>query len=304
VEGKTRRGGLVGPIILITLGVVFLMNNLGVLNWSVWVVIFRLWPVLLIAAGLDILVGRRSFLGSLLALVLTLAVLAGALWLVGTGVVTWQPAAVEEISQPLGEATQADVVIAPAVGPLHVASLVDSTDLVAGTLHLGKWESVKRDFAVEGETAMFTLRGEGAFMAPAGGWGDGRGWDVGLNSGVPLDLEVSLGVGDSEVDLTGLTVSDLKVSMGLGRTTVTLPDEGDFRAKVDGAIGQTIVVIPAGLAARVRVDAALAGSDVPDSYQQQGDVYVSPGYADAENRVDLEVGQAIGSVVIRRAGGE
>jgi len=267
-------------------------------------VIFRLWPVLLIAAGLDILVGRRSFLGSLLALVLTLAVLAGALWLVGTGVVTWQPAAVEEISQPLGEATQADVVIAPAVGPLHVASLVDSTDLVAGTLHLGKWESVKRDFAVEGETAMFTLRGEGAFMAPAGGWGDGRGWDVGLNSGVPLDLEVSLGVGDSEVDLTGLTVSDLKVSMGLGRTTVTLPDEGDFRAKVDGAIGQTIVVIPAGLAARVRVDAALAGSDVPDSYQQQGDVYVSPGYADAENRVDLEVGQAIGSVVIRRAGGE
>jgi hypothetical protein len=73
---------------------------------------------------------------------------------------------------------------------------------------------------------------------------------------------------------------------------------------VDGAIGQTIVVIPAGLAARVRVDAALAGSDVPDSYQQQGDVYVSPGYADAENRVDLEVGQAIGSVVIRRAGGE
>ena len=69
MEGKTRRGGLVGPIILITLGVVFLMNNLGVLDWSVWVVIFRLWPVLLVAAGLDLLLGRRSVWGSLLALV-------------------------------------------------------------------------------------------------------------------------------------------------------------------------------------------------------------------------------------------
>jgi hypothetical protein len=47
-------------VILIGLGVVFLLNNPGILNWSVWDVIFRLWPVLLIAAGLDILIGRRA----------------------------------------------------------------------------------------------------------------------------------------------------------------------------------------------------------------------------------------------------
>ena len=56
----TRRGGLIGPVILIGLGSVFLLINLGVLSWSVWTVIFRLWPVLLVAAGLDLLLGRRS----------------------------------------------------------------------------------------------------------------------------------------------------------------------------------------------------------------------------------------------------
>ena len=67
---QSRRGSLVGPVILLGLGIVFLLNNLGVLEWSVWEVIFRLWPVLLIAAGLDFLIGRRSVWGSLLALVL------------------------------------------------------------------------------------------------------------------------------------------------------------------------------------------------------------------------------------------
>jgi len=97
-------------------------------------------------------------------------------------------------------------------------------------------------------------------------------------------------------------VSDLKVNMGLGRTTVILPDEGRFYAKIEGAIGETIIVIPAGMAARIRVDTGLAMSDLPDGYQQRDDVYTSPGYASADDRVDLEVSQAIGKITIHESG--
>jgi len=299
---KVRRGSLVGPVILIGLGIVFLLNNLGVLPWSVWEVIFRLWPVLLIAAGLDILIGRRSAWGSLLALVLTLVALAGVLWLFGAGIGTWQAATTEEISQALDGATQAKVSIEPAVGTLRIESLSDSANLAAGTLRLSRGEQVERDFTVEGETATFALRSEGSFVPSAGGWGDGQGWEVRLNPDVALELEISLGVGKSDVDLTGLTVSDLEVSMGVGQTTVILPDEGRFQAKIDGAIGETIVVIPAGLAARIRLSTALASKHLPAGYQRQDDVYTSPGYKSAGNRVDLEVSQAIGNVTIRHAG--
>jgi len=93
------------------------------------------------------------------------------------------------------------------------------------------------------------------------------------------------------------------MSMGIGQTTVTLPDEGRFQAEIEGAIGQTIVVIPAGLAARIHVDTGLAGRQLPDEYQRHGDVYTSPGYESADNRVDLQVSQAIGNVTIRHSGG-
>ena len=109
-------------------------------------------------------------------------------------------------------------------------------------------------------------------------------------------------MGLANIDLTGRTVSNLEVSMGIGQTTVILPDEGRFQAKIEGAIGETVVVIPAGLAARIRVDAGLAASQLPDSYQQRDDVYTSPGYASADDRVDLEVSQAIGRVAIHQSG--
>jgi hypothetical protein len=56
------------------------------------------------------------------------------------------------------------------------------------------------------------------------------------------------------------------------------------------------------MAARIHVDTGLAARGLPASYQRQDDVYTSPGYASADDRVDLEVDQAIGSVTIRQSG--
>jgi len=299
---QSRRGSLVGPVILIGLGIIWLLNNLGILEWSVWEAILRLWPVLLVAAGLDLLIGRRSIWGSLLSLVLILAILAGVLWLFWADIGARWESTGEKVRQALDGATQAEVVIAPAVGTLHIEALPESASLVEGLIHLGSGERATPEFALEGETATFTLRSEGVAFGPfAGRWGDEWAWDLGLNPDVPLQLEISLGAGRSDVDLTGLMVSDLEASMGVGHTTVTLPDEGRFQTEIEGAIGQTVIVIPAGLAARVHVDTGLAGRQLPDEYERHGDIYTSPGYESAESRVDLKVSQAIGNITIRHA---
>jgi hypothetical protein len=298
-----RRVSLVGPVILIGLGIILLLNNLGILAWSAWDVIFRLWPILLIAIGLDLFIGRRSALGSLLVLVLTLAILAGALWLFESGTGLGQPGAGEQITQPLEGATEATVVIDPGAGSLRVEALPESANLVEGVVRVASRERVVPDFSVKNGTANFILRGQGATFGPFVGGGVRPAWDLGLNPGLPLQLDVSLGAGESDVDLTGLMVSGLKMNMGVGLTQVTLPDKGRFQAKIDSAIGQTVVVIPAGMAARVRVSTGIGGSQLPADYRHQDSTYTSPGYESADNRVDLEVNQAIGSITIRHSGG-
>jgi hypothetical protein len=296
----SRRGGLVGPAILIGLGVVFLLNNLGVLSWSIWETLLRLWPVLLVAAGLDLILGRRSIWGSLLALALTIAVLGGALWLSETGIASGQAPRSEEIAQPLGEADQAEVTIDPGIGSLHIEAASDSPNLVEGTLGLARREDLAKDFTVQGQRAIFVLRTEQASFGPsATGWAGQRLWDLQLSPRVSLRLKADLGLGEMDLDLSGLMLEDLDADLGLGQTVVTLPEEGRFEARIEGAIGQTVVVIPEGLAVRVRLDTGIAGRQLPDDYRCADDVCTSPNYGTADDRVDLQVSQAIGNLVIR-----
>ncbi len=57
---------------------------MGILAWTAWG-LFRLWPLILVAIGIDLLVGRRSTWGAILAGVLIAVLLGGGLWLASTG---------------------------------------------------------------------------------------------------------------------------------------------------------------------------------------------------------------------------
>jgi hypothetical protein len=287
-------------MILIGLGIVFLLNNLGILSWSIWETLLRLWPVLLVAAGLDLILGRRSIWGSLIALALTFAVLGAALWVSGTRAGSAQAPHSEEIAQPLGEVNQAQLTIDPGVGRLRIEAASDSPNLVEGTVGLARGEQLAQDFAVQGQRATFTLRTEQTSFGPfTTGWAGQRLWDLQVSPKVPLRLGADLGLGEMDLDLSELMVEELDVALGLGQTSVTLPEEGRFVARIEGAIGQTIVVIPEGLAARMRLDTGITGRQVPDDYRCADDVCTSPEYETADHRVDLDLSQAIGSLVIR-----
>jgi hypothetical protein len=69
LDQRRRGGSVVGPLILITMGGVFLANNLGILPWSVWGNLWRFWPVILVVVGLEILFGRRAGARLLIGLV-------------------------------------------------------------------------------------------------------------------------------------------------------------------------------------------------------------------------------------------
>lgn len=60
-KNKTiKQRGFFGPILLISIGLIFLGNNLGLIPGEGWELIWRLWPVLLIIAGLNDLIRREG----------------------------------------------------------------------------------------------------------------------------------------------------------------------------------------------------------------------------------------------------
>jgi hypothetical protein len=301
-EQKRKRVDLVGPVLLIVVGIILLLNVLGILEWSIWWTLLRLWPIFLIALGLELLLGRWSLWGSILAMVLVLAIFAGALWLTRTDFLGTSGLTAKEIRQPLGDATEAAVVINPGFGILRIEALPESANLIEGEIHLLEGEEVVQEYSERDGQATFELRREGGGPGiPFGGGLDERqAWELGLSPGATLQLETSLVLGEAGLDLSDLALSGVETNMGIGVTRVTMPEEGRYQARIEGAIGVTTIVLPEGLAARLQLDTGIAARQLPDGYQEQGEgVYISPGYATATDRVDLDVSQAIGVLQIR-----
>lgn len=79
-SNNRERHGSFSAILLIFLGIVFLLNNLNILPWTIWLSLWRLWPVILILAGLQT-VFRGSKIADWLIYLLGLIISIGLIYL-------------------------------------------------------------------------------------------------------------------------------------------------------------------------------------------------------------------------------
>lgn len=300
MQAPERRRGLVGPLILIAVGILFLLGNLGWLGWNAWELLFRLWPIILIAVGLEVLIGRRSTIGSLIVLAVTVGIIGAVLVLMPMQSTLAQGSSSESINQPLEGASRASIDLSLGVGDLRVGAGSDPGALVQGTAQAGAGEELTHNFRLSGDTAFYSLASRNGRRNPFfQGPSNGPTWDLKLNRDVPTQLKINAGVGVSQLDLSQLRVTDLNVRVGVGKTTITMPSSGQTQAQIAGGVGDLEVTMPQGVGARVRADAGLGGVNVPSGYVRQDNVYTSPGYDTARNRVDLTIKGGVGRVSIQ-----
>jgi hypothetical protein len=301
MESHHHRSGLVGPVLLIGLGLILLAQNLGWVGANIWLSLLRMWPLILVAVGVDLLIPRRSAWGTLLSLVLVLAVFVGGFWLSGVRLGGARPNETETVSIAAGNATRARIHFSPPVAALDLEALKGSDGLVEGTVPRAGYGQVHADSTMSGATAVVDVTASGVFVVPAVGPQD-ETWRFGLSTKVPLDLEVSSGIGLVDADLTGLTVSGLDVDTGIGQSVITLPSAGSFSGRVSGGIGQTVIIIPKGASVHVLMTTGLGGIETPEGsrpFDLGDNEYTSPGFEMAQNRIELVIEQAIGSIVLR-----
>ena len=225
-----------GAYILIGIGVFFLLANLGIIAG-----IGRLWPLILVAIGAWLLLGRGD------------------------------NASVQHdhFSAPVEGATSARVRLDLSVGENVVHSRVEPSTLIdADVTYLGEVR-----FAVQGDTDKQVNLGQtggyGAFVNPAN-WsffnsnpGKDLRWEIGLNPTVATDLDVNGGVGKSQLDLSSMKLTHLDVTGGLGEVDVTLPASAEkLDARLQVGVGRLDVTIPSGSAVYARVKGGVGETNI------------------------------------------
>jgi hypothetical protein len=304
---RARHPSLVGPLILITIGVLLLLNQMGRLRWDVLWSLWRYWPVILILLGIETLIGiSESRVVRLLGLLIALVVLGGLIsyvMLQGGATPSQRPAAdTETVSQGLQDAERGLVTLRLAAGAVSVGALSDSPNFVEAKIeYSARSRQVVQNFAVRNGRAEFELRGDLENPLWTSGPGADETWQVRLTPRVPLDMRIDTGAGRVEADLSGLQVTQLDLDMGVGSTTLTLPAvDGTATVSVNLAVGEVTVVIPAGVGVKMRANKLLSSVNIAGQrLTRSGDEWVSPNYATATSKVDLRIDNVIGSINVR-----
>jgi hypothetical protein len=297
---------IVEGLTLVGFGLIFLGIATGTLAWSVWLNLLSLWPILLIAIGIDIT--GKGLDQPWLRVVSSLLVLGGLVF----GVVTsptrditrgwgfWGAESVEfENAEPADPRVKAgEARVSGAVGKLTVEA---GGDLVSasGSSPFGEpIFDVSRDGrSVEAEISMGE-RGTGV-------WGiDGESYlDVKLSRDVLWDLRVETGVSSVDADLRDLPLSALVLEAGVSDVVVTLGDVPsaftEVPVSVEVGIASTRLRIPAGADVRIVTKTGLANVSIPEGVREVADdVYESRGFARASNRYVITVDSGIADVRI------
>lgn len=303
---QPRRRGVVGPAILIILGLAFLVNNFGILQFNIWEMMWRLWPVWLIAVGLDMMIGRRTSWGSWLVLGIVVTIIGGAVWFGNNLGFNWEvngtagPAETITISEDLKGAQRATVQINSSVGEMRLAASSSSDKLVEGTVGRLNGERIQKDYTGSNGNMEFILKSGGVNLPMGINTRNGSGrWDLRLAKNVALDLDLGTGIGESRIDLTGLTLERLKVHSGIGEVDLTLPATGKFSVSMDSGIGQMTLRIPPGMEAKVRAQKGIGALDINGNFTKQDGYWITPNFDSAQNRVEVEINGGIGEIEVR-----
>ncbi|MBK8905283.1 MAG: hypothetical protein IPM53_29140 [Anaerolineaceae bacterium] len=332
---ERRANSLFGPIVLIAIGLFFLFNQFNLLTDLYWLDVLRLWPLLLIFLGLNVLVLQAPrpyaslFSGfiSLAAVVMfgyvLLNGLAGTPFSSRLEMGEWQTEPIHFGVEDVNTAVY-NITIGPPGADLY--ALEDSRDLIAGTITYQ--DEYLFDTHLSGSEATIRLapqnRSEEWVFLPDywREFGETNRWQLGLNQNVPADMTLEAVAGRSQLDLRDLQLDSLQLTTNAGdvelllpggsydahlvtnagTTEVALPENGRHDLNLEVNAGSVTLHLPSGMALHVEVDRALGSFSASNAGLRQVDgqenVWETPGYDAAQDRLNLTIHISLGSVTV------
>jgi len=294
---KTRH--FLGGVIILLIGLILLANNFGFLSWGVWYELWRLWPLILIAIGLDLLLKGTSL--SFLRILPPLLIIAGVCYAVyisrgEEGFPRFEKEEIQTITltQPLlSHIKKATINLNFGAGILKVES-GSGEELMKGEFTVSKGIKPWIKYRDKGEERFVEIGSHFTHL-----WRGENSWKIRLNSTIPLSLKVDTGASSNDLDLSSLRITEFELNTGASKNNIKFGKINSIHAEIDGGASSIKILIPRSIGVRIKTDMALATHNFDTlGFEKKGDIYFSENYSTADKTLDLDLDVGVSNLKI------
>jgi len=314
MPNPNRRTSVVFPIILITIGGLFLYRSWHP-EFDPWPILGTYWPLILVFIGLGRMVdyvwqrqasndpnaapvGRGFSVGSTVAALAFVVVIVILLWH-GSG----------SIRARTGRSLSHEnhTVDAQGAKSVHASIKLGSGDLTIGgdTSHLldGSFDfrasrgTPDVSYNVSNGIGELTVEEErtGPDIVVLGN--NHANWNLRFGDQLPLDMDVNLGAGEGKLNLRGLPLNKLDLNIGAGRVDADLtgPRTKDLDVDISGGVGEAVIRLPRNVGVVADVSGGIGSIDTP-GLKEDGGQYFNDAYGHTPATIHLHVSGGVGSI--------
>jgi Domain of unknown function (DUF5668) len=301
------RRPLFWPVVLIGIGVVALLFNLGWLTWDEVGRLYRLWPLLLIALGIGIMFRGRlparvaNLFGAVLLVLVVIAVGGAVAAIPGAFTDSTGPVVTTHAAAPAGEVAAPHLSLSAGAAQIAVRGGSTGGDLYRATFQSPADE--KPDVTLDTATGDLNVNLPGRSGFHWGTENDHRSVDLILDDQLPWVIGLKTGASQTTLDLSTLKVSSVTVESGASSVNMTLPKPtGTVPISVSGGAMHLTIQRPAGTPIRVTSSGGASSVDVDGQHFgglfHSGQNFLSPDYSSATDRYDITIESGASSIQI------
>lgn len=294
---STKRGETVNTnklatgAVLIVIGIIFLLINLGYISFSILFGIFDLWPLILIVVGINVLFKNKSIVSfitwTLFFIILVLyGLYYGEISNIGTtGYNTNFKKPIETLYGELDlDIGAAKINIESAQSDLLNASLQGSNLDYTDTYKNNK------------ETAVFNFKSKNYNKVNLNN--KNNNYSFKLNKDVIWDLDFDLGAVSGVLNFEEIPIRSMDLDFGAGNLDIILGSNySKSKLKIDSGASNLNILIPENTGIKIKLDTALTKTNIDNlNLSKEGDYYVSSNYEEASTKLDFDIDMGVGKV--------
>jgi len=308
-DSNYRRVSVVLPVILITIGVLFLVHNWRP-SFEPFGILLDYWPLILIFEGLGKIydnfqrdrnpnAAKGISVGTTVGILAFVVVLVVLLWH-GRGVASQRGLYSSDFNHTsqtvdLQGAKSVRAKLEVSAGEVTVSG--DSQHaLDADFRFTHAYDEPRVDYHVTDGVGEIRISQDSHPVR----FGNTRNeWNLRFNKDLPLELRVEMGAGQGNLDFRDIPLTRLDLHLGAGQVDVDLTGDRktDLTADIEGGVGQANIRLPKKTGVIAEASGGI-GSISTHGLKQEGGSYTNEAYGKSPVTIHLKVSGGIGEIVL------